>query len=157
MRFSEFKRWWHFWTEADPLCLHVSWLFILSFIISANTSCHIGSMNMRAFSVFSFKTDETTFPRAQTQENEWVFFSIFCTSSLEDVSQSQLSGSTETQFEITGCLKWYQACYAVTHTDNKKNSFISQYRYQLHHTWQVDLPPEEKNIYRMWILWPARR
>lgn len=59
-----------------------------------------------------------------TNTREWVsVFSVFCTSSLEDVSQSQLSGSTETQFEITGCLKWYQACYAVTHTDNKKKQF----------------------------------
>lgn len=132
--------------------------FMLSFIISANTSCHIRSMNMRAFSFFSFKTDETTFPRADTNTTEECFFSVSCTSSLEDVAQSQLSGSTETQFTITGCLKWYQACYAVTHTD-KKNKTVLFLNIGTNST-TLDrwiCPPEEKNIYRAWILWPARR
>ena len=98
---------------------------------SANTSCHIRSMNIRVSSSLLVWSRWDNIPRVKhthvsinTHKKRVCFFSVSCTCSLKDVSQSQLSESTERHFMITGCLKWYQACYVVTHPDRKKKKTV---------------------------------
>lgn len=122
--------------------------FMLSFIISANTSCHIRSMNMRAFSFFSFKTDETTFPRAKHKHNRRVFFFRFLhffTRGRGTITTFREHWNAVHNNRMSEVIPGLLCCY--THWQKKQNSFISQYRHKLHHTWQVDLPPwREKHL-----------